>query len=186
MTGSRTPTRKPQCRERVLSSPDRRPAAVGLDELGEHEQVGRVLRAHDRGQPLRDEPRQHRCPQGAVESSEPPAAGLAADDDQRPAAGKDAAKLPERAVPADVDDHVVAVCSVGNAGARVVDHVVRADGPDQVHLRGAAYAGDFGAVGLGDLHGERPDAARCADLILDGLDRALEMIQRQSTAPMDH
>jgi hypothetical protein len=80
-----------------------------------------------------------------------------------PCRGKDAAKLPERAVPADVDDHVVAVRSVSNAGARVVDHVVRADGPDQVHLRGAAHAGDFGAVGLGDLHGERPDAARCAD-----------------------
>src|SRR6185312_3078849 len=82
---------------------------------------------------------------------------------QRPVTGKGGAKLPERAVPADVDDHVVALCSVGDAGARVVDHVVRADGPDQVHLRGAAHAGDFGTVGLGDLHGERPDAARCAD-----------------------
>jgi hypothetical protein len=72
--------------QRVGLVDDRRHLA-GLDEPGEHEQVGRVLRAHDRGQPLPHEPRQHRCPQAAIESSEPPAAGLAPDDDQRPVSG---------------------------------------------------------------------------------------------------
>ena len=47
--------------------------------------------------------------------------------------------------------------------ARVVDDVVRADGSDQVRLGRAAHAGDLGAVGLGDLHGERADASGRAD-----------------------
>src|ERR1051325_5188745 len=94
--------------QRVRPVDDRRHLA-GLDELGEHEQVGCVLRDYDRGHPLRDEPREYGCPQAAIDSPHPPAAGLAPDDDRRPAAGKGGAKLPERAVPADIDDHVVAL-----------------------------------------------------------------------------
>src|SRR6266566_7468231 len=67
------------------------------------------------------------------------------------------------AVAADVEDHVVAVLAVGEVLARVVDHVIRADGADQIRLRRAAHAGDLGAEGLGDLHGERAHASRRAD-----------------------
>jgi hypothetical protein len=44
----------------------------------------------------------------------------------------------------------------------VVDDVVGADRGDQVGLGRAAHAGDLCTEGLGDLHGERADAARCA------------------------
>ena len=67
------------------------------------------------------------------------------------------------AVAADVEDDVVAVLAVGEVLARVVDDVVGAEGADQVHLRGAAHAGDLGAERLGDLHGEAAHAARRAD-----------------------
>src|SRR6478736_6237692 len=54
--------------QRVRPVDDRRHLA-GLDELGEHEQVGCVLRDYDRGHPLRDEPREYGCPQAAIESA---------------------------------------------------------------------------------------------------------------------
>src|SRR6476646_4275524 len=57
--------------QRVRPVDDRRHLA-GLDELGQHEQVGCVLRDDDRGQPLRDEPREYGCPPAAVESAKPP------------------------------------------------------------------------------------------------------------------
>ena len=44
--------------QRVGPVDDRRHLAR-LDELGEHEQVGCVLRDYDRDQPLRDEPRKY-------------------------------------------------------------------------------------------------------------------------------
>src|ERR1700750_3310686 len=91
--------------QRVRPVDDRRHLA-GLDELVEPEQGGCVLRDYDRGQSLRDEPRDYGCPQAAVESAEPPAAGLAPDDDQRPAAGEGGGKLAEGGGPHDVVHHV--------------------------------------------------------------------------------
>jgi hypothetical protein len=55
------------------------------------------------------------------------------------------------------------VLPVSEVLARVVDHVIGADRSDQVRLGRAAHAGDLGAEGLGDLHGERADASRCTD-----------------------
>ena len=57
---------------------------------------------------LADEQGQHGRPELAVDAAEPPSAGLAADDDERPARGEGAAEVRQRAVPADVEDDVVA------------------------------------------------------------------------------
>jgi len=51
----------------------------------------------------------------------------------------------------------------GEVVAGVVDDVIGAEGPDQVHLGRATHAGDRGTEGLGDLDRERPHAARGAD-----------------------
>ena len=58
---------------------------------------------------------------------------------------------------------------------RVVDDVVGAERAHQLDVARAAHAGDFGAVVLGDLHGERADAAgRAVDQhLLSRLDLAL-------------
>ena len=60
----------------------------------------------------------------------------------------------------EVEDHVEALSAAGEILASVVDHVVRTEGTDQLDVAGAAHAGDVGAQGLGDLHGERADAPR--------------------------
>ena len=98
----------------------------------------------------------------AVEAAEPPPIGLRADDDERSAGGERAPQPSQGAVTAGVEDDVVALASVDVVG-RVVDDVVRAEGADQVHLAGAAHAGDFRAERLGDLHGEGADASGGAD-----------------------
>ena len=43
-----------------------------------------------------------------------------------------------------------------------VDDMVGAERADQLDVANAAHAGDVSAEGLGDLHGERADASRCA------------------------
>ena len=58
-----------------------------------------------------------------------------------------------------VEDEVVLLSAPGEVVAGVVDDVVGADRTDQVHVPGAAHAGDLGPERLGDLHRERADAA---------------------------
>ena len=102
-------------------------------------------------------------PEHAVHAAEPSPIGLAPDHDEHAVIREGPAEVRQPAIAADVEDCVVAVLGVGEVFARVVDHMVGTDGPDQVHLRSAAYAGDFGAEGLGDLHGEGAHASRSAD-----------------------
>ena len=56
--------------------------------------------------------------------------------------------------------------------AGVVDHVVGAEGPDEVGLRGAAHAGHVSTERMGQLDGEGADTACRADdqCMLAGLD----------------
>jgi hypothetical protein len=61
-------------------------------------------------------------------------------------------------VPADVEDHLVALLPVREVLTRVVDDVVGAKGANQVHLRRAAHAGHVSPEHLGHLHGVRPHA----------------------------
>ncbi len=57
------------------------------------------------------------------------------------------------------DDPVVALAGPGVVDARVVDHVVRAERPDEIGLVAAADPGHLRAHRLRDLDGERPDVA---------------------------
>ena len=111
-------------------------------------------------------------PQAAVESSQPPAAGLAADDHEAALRIQGPAKLPKRGVAAEVQDDLVAARSICEVVLGVVDHVVGADRPDEVHLRRTAQAGDLGFERLGDLHGVASNAAgRAGDHdLLSGFD----------------
>ena len=49
--------------------------------------------------------------------------------------------------------------TVGEVILRVVQDVVRSEGPHQIDLSGAAHAGDLSAQGLGQLHGVGAHAA---------------------------
>jgi len=57
---------------------------------------------------------------------------------------------------------IVALPAAGDVLPGVVDDVVGAERADQLGVADAAHADDVSAEGLGDLHGERADASRCA------------------------
>ena len=69
----------------------------------------------------------------------------------------------ERAVPCDVEDDVVAVTTVDEVLARVVDDAVGADRSHQFRFRCAGNPSHLGAERLGQLDGERPHASPRAD-----------------------
>ena len=58
-----------------------------------------------------------------------------------------------------VEHHVESGAADRDVVDRVVDHVVGADRSHHVDIAPAAYCGDLGAEGLGDLDGEGPDPA---------------------------
>jgi hypothetical protein len=68
--------------------------------------------------------------------------------------GDGAPEIRQPAVAPDVEDHVVAMCAVGEVVAGVVDYVVCADRADRVDLGRAAHTRDLGSEALGDLHRE--------------------------------
>src|SRR5829696_3018168 len=74
--------------------------------------------------------------------------------------GEGPPKACQRRVSADVEDQVVALIAFGEVLACVVDDVIRTDGSDHLHLRGAAHAGDVCAERLGDLHGVGTHSSR--------------------------
>ena len=130
----------------------------------ENEQVLRVLARDERAQLLAHERRQQERPQAhdrsrraTVRRSSPPTITSV------PRGVRARRSWDSERLPADVEDHVVAPAAAGEVVAGVVDDVVGAERSDQVHLRRAAHAGDFGAERLGDLHGERPHASGRAD-----------------------
>jgi len=58
-----------------------------------------------------------------------------------------------------VQDEVVLPTALGEVSLRVVDDLVGAERPHQLHVSGAAHGGHVGAERLGDLHGEGADAS---------------------------
>jgi hypothetical protein len=98
-----------------------------------------------------------------VNASRPATAALATDDDQRAVAGEDAAESGQRPVAADVEDDVVALAIVTDVGVRLVDDTIGSQRPHEVQLLRARHGCDVRSEGLGDLHGEGPDAARGSD-----------------------
>src|ERR1035437_9866334 len=84
-------------------------------------------------------------------------------------------------VPHVVEDEVVALLTLSEVLMGVVDDMVGTDGADHVDVPRAANGCHFGAEGLGDLHGERPDASgRAVDQdLLTGLDLPLIAQQLQ-------
>jgi hypothetical protein len=86
-----------------------------------------------------------------------------ADEDERPLGGEHAPDVRRRLAPRQLEDEIVALPTLGEVLVGVVDDVVCADRSDHVHVPRAAHAGHFGAEGLGNLHGERPNPSRRAD-----------------------
>src|SRR5680860_812972 len=87
---------------------------------------------------------------------------MAACQNQGARAGQRASACRQRVLAGEVEDHVVALPAAGEVLPGVVDDVAGAERADQLDVAGAAHAGDVGAEGLGDLHGERADASRRA------------------------
>src|SRR5215203_7083399 len=113
---------------------------TGLDELLEDEHVLVVLLIDERAQLLAHERRQYHRPQLAIGASEPPSSPFASNDDEDPLGGEGAPKACQRRVPADVEDHIVALITLSEVLSLVVDDVIRPDGSDHLHLLGAANA----------------------------------------------
>ena len=63
-------------------------------------------------------------------------------------------------VPDAVENQVVALPASGEILPCVINDVICADRPDQIHIPRTAYATDLGAEPLSDLHRERTHAAR--------------------------
>src|ERR1035438_4361531 len=61
-----------------------------------------------------------------------------------------------------VEKQIVMLPALGEILFGVINHPIRADGADRVHIPGTAYAGHVRAETLGDLHRERAHASRGA------------------------
>ena len=61
-----------------------------------------------------------------------------------------------------VEHQVVLLSASGEVFFRVVDHAIRADELDQVHVLRAAHSGDVSAERFRNLHRECPDTSRRA------------------------
>ena len=157
--------------QRIGAVDDRRDRARG-DELAQGGQVLTVLELDRGSRLLMVDQRRH----GRLDDRGHPAARVpSAVREQCPPRCQCTPGVRQRVVPDVVQDEVVARPSLGEVLAGVVDDVVGTDGPDHVHVLRAAHAGDLGAERLGDLDGERSDAARGAvdQDLLPGLDLAL-------------
>src|SRR5205814_6402326 len=88
-----------------------------------------------------------------------PVGTFATHDDEGPLQGEGAAESGEKAVPADVEDQVIAIHTVGEVLLRVVDDMVGADGADEIDLPSAAHAGDLRSEGLRKLNRVGSDAS---------------------------
>jgi len=139
------------------------PDLARLEALGEDGEVISVLEHDERPQSLPDEGRQQHRPQLPMNASEPSPTGFGADDHERSPGGERPAKASQRPMPSGIEDDVVAMTAVGDVLAGLVDHLIGADRPNEVHLRCAGDAGDLRSEGLGDLHRVGPHASRRAD-----------------------
>src|SRR5438309_1853462 len=102
---------------------DARGHVAGLDEVGQPLEVSGARLRRERGQPLTHERRQKECAHLAAHAGQP-AARFAADDDERALWREGAPKPRKCRVPADIEDQVVPMDSLGEVLPRVVDDVV--------------------------------------------------------------
>jgi hypothetical protein len=130
--------------ERVRLADDRSRLA-GLDEPAQRLEVGLTVFGDERRQSVAHERREGECTDLPADAG-PCAASFAPDDDQGPLEGEGPPEPRETAVPADVEDQVVAPDSVGEVLSGVVDDMVGPDRADQIDLsrvttRGRAVPG---------------------------------------------
>ena len=88
---------------------------------------------------------------------------LPAAERQRPVRGERPSAGRGRGGPRELEDQVVALLAAREVLPGVVDDVVGAERTDEIHLPGAANAGNTAPERLGDLHGERADASTGTD-----------------------
>src|SRR5215208_5301744 len=136
---------------------------TGFDELLEDEHVLVVLLVNECAQLLAHERGQHERADLAIGTSEPPSSPFASNDDEGPPRSEGPPEACQRRVPADVQDQIVALIALGEVLAGVVDDVIRTDGSDHLHLRGAAHAGDVRAERFGYLHSVGAHSSRRTD-----------------------
>src|SRR5215210_3279492 len=104
-----------------VGSVDDRCDLPGFDELLEDDQILVVLLVDERAQLLAHERGEHHRPELAIGASEPPSSPFASNDDEGPPGGEGAPEACQPGVPADVQDHVVALPAFGEVLLSVVD-----------------------------------------------------------------
>lgn len=144
---------------------------VGVDDgldIARLDQVAQLLESRSvrlrdkRGDPLLDDQVEQGAGSDTANRSEPPAA-IAVGLDQRSARGEHPTQGARAVGAAELEDQIVVRGSCGRILRGVVDHLVRAEAPDQLEPDSAAHTGDLGSSVFGKLYRERPDASGCAD-----------------------
>src|SRR5215472_7612793 len=130
-----------------------------LEKLAEDGKVGSALPRQERKQPLADYRRQREQLNGAYERRDPLPVHRATDGHQHPVTGEYPPALANRLAACHVDERVITLAAPGEVFLCVIDDMVRAERPDQLHLGSAADAGHLGAERFGDLHSEGAYAA---------------------------
>ena len=132
-----------------------------LEQLAEKIEVGPVEVGHEES----GGPTAELCPQphrGNVAERPDQRVPFPSDDDEPGVGGEHASALSPRLAPGDIEHQVVAPAALREVVAAVVDHVIRAERPRLLDVPRAANSRHFSSERLGDLDGERADAAGSA------------------------
>src|SRR5215208_1000188 len=146
-----------------VSPVDDRCNLAGFDELLEDEQILVVPLVNECAQLLAHERGQHERADLAIGASEPPSSPFASNDDESSPGAEGAPEAYQRGVPADVQDQIVALITLSEVLAGVVDDMIRPDGSDHLHLGCAAHTGYLRSERLGDLHSVGAHSSRGTD-----------------------
>jgi len=146
------------CCAQPVGAVDDRGELPCLEPTGECAQVLALLDGSERLQRLAGDQRSHASLDEPAQRADP-ASTSAAVGDERAGRCQSVSHRLQRLRFHVVEDDVVAPSRLGEVRSRVVDDVGGAQGPDELHVAGAAHPGHLCPQRLGDLHGERPDAA---------------------------
>ena len=149
---------------------DHRRHLPGVDQVAEDHEVRAVrLRQEEGGSRARSD-RGESCRQEVPHRAEHESLLRPADQEEQRVLGQHPPARGPAPAPGDVEKQVVAPAGECEVDLRVVDGLIRAERPDELHVAGAADSRDLGAHRLRDLHCERADPSGRAVHVVAGLE----------------